>query len=598
MKQLMRMTLRKKIIIACLVCLIVPGSAVFILTGYSTKDVLIEQAVRDKSKSLELIDSNLTNLLRGMVYICNFIQFETEFTQILKSTLKDEDDITTKIMNQQIISNKFDTITYNRERTYITVLLPNGEYFTNYSAHEYDPTLFFQEQWFDDLKNMRAFDIMWIGTHPSYLKSDNHRNANLISIGRTLKYTSGMNDAYVIVSIYESELKNLFHYEAADEETLIVDNNGYIISHLDTDKIGKPLHYAGQLPSKGNYTKATIDGTEKLLFTHPLSAGPWKLVHSTDYNAVVGKVTHIYSTNLITQSLVFGLFILILVYLIRQFTRPIVKLDRIVSKVESGDLTIRSRIRGNDEIGKLGASFDHMIDRVVEMIERVKQEQMLKHKAELDMLQAQINPHFLFNILNSIRMKVFMNGDEQNAEIIASLSSLLRMTINRNNPMITLKEEIDTVRHYTALMNYRLKEQITLNLFTSSASPTALVPRFFLQPVIENAYIHGFQQRSGDVIIRCWLQEDGMIGVMVKDNGKGMDQRTLAELQDSIHHNYSTDYTKKPGSLSGIGLRNVCTRLKMIYGQRFNVHIESAPAVGTTIVFLFPLLSEEDLKHV
>lgn len=89
-----------------------------------------------------------------------------------------------------------------------------------------------------------------------------------------------------------------------------------------------------------------------------------------------------------------------------------------------------------------------------------------------------------------------------------------------------------------------------------------------------------------------------MIGVMVKDNGKGMDQRTLAELQDSILHNYSTDYTKKPGSLSGIGLRNVCTRLKMIYGQRFNVHIESAPAVGTTIVFLFPLLSEEDLKHV
>ncbi len=598
MKQLMRMTLRKKIIIACLVCLIVPGSAIFIMTGYSTKGVLIEQAVKDKSKSLELIDSNITNLLRGMVYICNFIQFEAEFTQILKSTLKDEDDITTKVMNQQIISNKFDTITYNRERTYITVLLPNGQYFANYSAYDYDPTLFFKEQWFDDLKSMRAFDIMWIGTHPSYLTSDKHRNANLISIGRTLKYTSGMNDAYVIVSIYESELKNLFHYEGAEEETWLIDSNDIILAHMDSEQIGMPLSYAANVPEKGNYTKATVDGTDKLLFAHPLSAGPWTLVHSTDYDAVVGKVARIYSTNLLTQLLVLGLFTLILVYLIRQFTRPIVKLDRIVSKVEGGDLTIRSRIRGNDEIGKLGASFDHMIDRVVEMIEQVKQEQMLKHKAELDMLQAQINPHFLFNILNSIRMKVFMNGDEQNAEIIASLSSLLRMTINRNNPMITLDEEIETVRHYTALMNYRHKEKITLNLVTSSPSLAALVPRFFLQPLIENAYIHGFQQRSGNVTIRSWLQEDGLIGVMVKDDGKGMEHSTLTNLRHNISDNFNTDYSKKTGSLSGIGLHNVCTRLKMIYGKRFDVHIESATCEGTTIIFLFPLLNEEDLKHV
>src|SRR5690606_4660412 len=114
------------------------------------------------------------------------------------------------------------------------------------------------------------------------------------------------------------------------------------------------------------------------------------------------------------------------------------KLSSVASQVNQGNLSVRSNIIGKDEIGKLGKSFDLMLDRVNHMIIQIKKEQEQKRKAELEMLQAQLNPHFLFNILNSIRMRILLKGDNENAELLSSLSSFLRMSINRNNEFISL----------------------------------------------------------------------------------------------------------------------------------------------------------------
>src|SRR5690606_5826160 len=152
------------------------------------------------------------------------------------------------------------------------------------------------------------------------------------------------------------------------------------------------------------------------------------------------------------------------VTLISRLTKPMQRLGRVAAQVESGRLEVRSHIRGSDEIGQLGRSFDQMLDRVAAMIEQIRTEQTLKRKAELDMLQAQINPHFLFNVLNSIRMRIMMKGDADSAALISSLAALLRMTINRSNELIPLREEADTVVHYVRLMNFRHNEQIQLEV--------------------------------------------------------------------------------------------------------------------------------------
>ena len=132
-------------------------------------------------------------------------------------------------------------------------------------------------------------------------------------------------------------------------------------------------------------------------------------------------------------------FYLALIILIREITKPVTKLSFITKSVERGNLDVRANVSGNSDVAKLAHSFDNMLDTIEEMIEQIKEQEEEKRMAELEMLQAQINPHFLFNVLNSIRLKIRLSGDKDSAQLIYSLSALLRMTINRNNAFIPFK---------------------------------------------------------------------------------------------------------------------------------------------------------------
>jgi two-component system sensor histidine kinase YesM len=230
-----------------------------------------------------------------------------------------------------------------------------------------------------------------------------------------------------------------------------------------------------------------------------------------------------------------------------------------------------------------------MIDRIEHMIEENLHEQELKRKAELAMLQAQINPHFLFNVLNSIRLKIMMKGDEENAELISSLSSVLRMTINRNNEFIMLHEEIEINEHYIRLLNSRHGDRVVLRIEAASDTLMLKVPRFMLQPLIENAYIHGLKSKPGVIIIASQKCADGRLQVEIQDSGIGMTVENLAALHAHLEtkSNDNTEESRR-GLLTGIGINNVFERLKLIYGNRFDYEIDSMPDRGTRIVLRFP----------
>ena len=245
----------------------------------------------------------------------------------------------------------------------------------------------------------------------------------------------------------------------------------------------------------------------------------WQLVNMSPYKAAAQKIESFRKTDFLIQLFFLILFAVVLLYMVRTLTKPIARLVQTVVRIESGQLGERSNISGGDEVGRLGYVFDRMIDRIELMLDENRREQELKRKAELAMLQAQINPHFLFNVLNSIRLKIMMKGDSENAELISSLSSLLRMTINRNNEYISLHEEIEINEHYIRLLNSRHGDRVNLRI--SAASDTLLfeIPRFLLQPLIENAYIHGLKSKAGEITIASRICEDGRLQVEVKRFG-------------------------------------------------------------------------------
>jgi two-component system sensor histidine kinase YesM len=235
-----------------------------------------------------------------------------------------------------------------------------------------------------------------------------------------------------------------------------------------------------------------------------------------------------------------------------------------------------------------------MLDRIEEMIHEIQMEQARKRKAELELLQAQVNPHFLFNTLNSIRLQVIMKGEKEIGGVIGSLSTLLRMTINRNNEFITLHEEIDIAQQYVKLMKFRHEEDV--QLITNLASDTLLasIPRLTLQPLIENAYIHGLMQKQGKITISSW-KKDHLLYISVQDNGVGIEQEKLASLTHMLSET-SMRGESASTSMNGIGLKNVNERLSMIYGDEFAIHLITAKDMGLKITLSFPLSKYEEMK--
>ncbi len=236
-------------------------------------------------------------------------------------------------------------------------------------------------------------------------------------------------------------------------------------------------------------------------------------------------------------------------------------------------------------MGRLSESFNHMLDRVNEMIYEITDTQERKRKAESDMLQAQINPHFLFNVLNSIRMKVLGKGDKESANMISSLSKLLRMTIDKNKETITFREEIQIVSDYINIMNMRQKEQVKVEIDVHEEANTLMIPRFILQPIIENSIIHGLNKRAGTIVVSTERRENQLV-IIIEDNGQGMDEASLSQLKSRINHSNCTEniHETHNSGFSSLGLSNVYERMFITFGKSFTMDIKSLPGAGTKVI--------------
>jgi two-component system sensor histidine kinase YesM len=594
------LSLRHKLIISSILCLLLPAAITLTVSNINTKSVVKRHAVDNALGTLEVMDRYIVNTVNKMLYVSNFIQFDSEIQSIIRQKwsddkLNDGDQFAEDFFNEKKITEKLENISFPGEKTYITILLNDGTSYTNYSQLDYEPKRFFREPWFERLAQMPSFSTYWIGTHSSYLASDREKGRYFITIVKTIKSFSSKPYGYLIVSLSESQISHIFPENKTDQEFMLLDSKGTILSHLDSNRIGLPFSHFGKLNEEAGSKIITVDRKDYLLLNRKLSVSDWILVSMVPYQEAISQINTVQGTNFILQGLFFSGFLLILVTLVRQFTKPVLKLGRVVSQVEAGNLQIRSRIRGGDEIGRLGQSFDQMLDRIEDMIRQVTLEQASKRKAELEMLQAQINPHFLFNVLNSIRLRIKLKGDDENATLISSLSSLLRMTINRNNEFVHLHEEVETAAHYFHLMNFRMSQPIALQIDVAPETALAEVPRFVMQPILENSLIHGFRDYSGSLFISA-RKQDTQLFILIGDTGRGMDEEELEQLNQkliSVPNSEEETFPKK--GLSGIGLKNVFERMKLIYGDCFHYFIESKPGQGTTITLQIPLKSGESL---
>lgn len=591
-KRRISLSFRYKLILSSIACILIPAFFSLLLSNYMTQDAVKDQAAQNAEQSLKLAEGYVSNLLNNMTYIANYIQVvDSDMKTILQNTAALPSPVEQRsqasyeqFYDTKTIIDKIDNISIIGEEVLVTILLTNRIYFANYSSDDYDPLNIYEAPWFHELQDIYGLESKWIGAHPfSFRNKDEDRT---ITLGRTMRYANRKPYGYIVVTIYEEQVRKIFERIASNQEMMLLSEHGVIVSHRDAAKVGEK--FSPLVQTDGDAAVIQSDNGPLLMSELPVSAvSGWRLVSLTPYKEAVSPINQIYNTVLMLQLISFFLFLLLLIYLLQKFTRPLVRLGKLAETVQRGNLEVRSRIRGDDEIGRLGFSFDAMLDRIKEMIREVTRVEQRKREAELAMLQAQINPHFVFNVLNSIRMKLLGKGDKESAEMISSMSRLMRMSIGSQHDYISLHEEIGIVIDYVRLMNLRQKENVELEIDVESDTFLEQVPRFILQPIIENAMIHGLNQQAGTIRIEGKIVKMSLV-IVVEDDGIGMEEATLQQIQGRLSSEGESEKSRIGGKFSGIGLQNVVERMRLRYGDSFQLEIESKLGKGTRIRLTIP----------
>ncbi len=592
---------RSKVFLASFICIGIPVLLTLSIYSYLTRDAVEEQAMQNAKKELDLTEENVGRVIDDVINASNFVQIDSELNTILKNksnlTLNEVDNQSyTEYLEDRQVRKTIENITLLGEKSYVTILLKNGQYYTNYSTGQFDPNSFYQEQWFKELSSLNGFESYWSGVEPTMLTYERIQSPYQLSVARTLRDSNSGIYGYVIVTLLETKIRNILNNQNPSEEIMLVDDQNQILSHKDPELIGEQATILADIPLTDSSQIAEWNGKKYVITHKSLTFNDWRLVSVLPYKAATSNINSIFSEVFLLLAVSFAIFFVILAYLMNRITKPLRHLDKVVKKVQTGDLSVRANVNSHDEIGQFSHSLNHMLDRVNTMIDEVNQTHKRKRKAELAMLQAQINPHFLFNVLNSIRMKVFRFGDKESAGMIQSLSKLLRWTIDNKEDQITLFDEISLMKDYVNLMNMRQKNKVELEINVTDEAYQQLVPRFLLQPLIENSIIHGLNQGSGQIIITADIHNE-VLQLSIRDNGEGISPQQLAKLNEELRSSTTTKRSNK--GFSSIGMANVYERLQLSYRVSPEMNIESKLKVGTMITIKIPLGGEGHVQsHV
>ena len=294
----------------------------------------------------------------------------------------------------------------------------------------------------------------------------------------------------------------------------------------------------------------------------------------------------IYKTYLLIAAAALVLALVFALQLSRSIAEPIRRLMQTMRRVEEGDLHVRSQVSSRTELGQLSDSFDHMIAKTAELMdERLRSEEQ-KRKSERKALQAQIQPHFLYNTLDSIIWMSHAGRNEEVVEMTSALALLLRSSIGDGSDTNTLKKEIAHVRSYLTIQKMRYNEKLRYEIDLDPQTEDCLLPKLILQPLVENAIYHGIKvkQQGGTVRIESLLEEDRLL-ITVEDDGIGMTPEQLETILDKKESD--AESTK-------IGVYNVNERLQLFFGPDAVMKYYSTPGKRTMVMLVLPIVREKE----
>lgn len=476
--------------------------------------------------------------------------------------------------------NLKDTISGELEDTTVMILGLNGSSYINRS----DKIVYNKSDILDSeitAKALKDKDTILY----QYLNSgftDSTRNTPVIMITKAITDSeTGEVFAVVYITIKESDFEKKYQYFTSKiNDIYILNNEDQVISSTYKSQLGK---YDFSISDKKEGEEIIIkqDGSKKTIITQNLQYSHLKIYGVINNNIAVGKMYDI-SRIILISTLITAMVLIILCIYIRQVTKPLSKLVSKMSSVRKGNFNGYVKIEGAEEIKELSETYNYMLQDLNKYVRELVNIQNEKRKAEIHALQMQINPHYVFNTLASIKWLIWQGDKDKSVKVIDAFILLLRNTISNKNEFITIKDEIINLKNYVLINNTRYGDDISVEYFIMIKCEDYLVPKLILQPFIENAFFHAFPRgQKGEIQVFIYEKEENLCFEIV-DDGIGMDEEKIQRIMSKDNQDSSTEH------FTGIGVNNVDDRIKLIYGEGYGIDISSKVNEGTKIMIKLP----------
>ncbi|MFP4979096.1 sensor histidine kinase [Paenibacillus sp. CN-4] len=425
-----------------------------------------------------------------------------------------------------------------------------------------------------------------------------HESQPYLVQARVIKDYYSLEDIGYLVVYVKPDLLDQIFWEAATlkkGDILLVNRRGNVVFNKSGQSIGERADFpflAADYDGGQNYYVDEYQGERSLITFLPSHNADWYLAAITPMNLITAE-----SDSIRNVALVLGMVSLLSAFLfdryfVRRLVRSISSAVNGMKRVKQGVfMPIHVGVRAGDESDSLIDGFNRMSDQIQQLLNQVQTEQARKKEAEMKALMAQINPHFIYNSLESINSMAVLAGNKDISRMVVSLGKLLRISISHNQELIPLYMELDHVRHYLDIQKFRFEDQFTYSIRVPEELRTFKTQKLIVQPIVENALYHAIEpmEECGRIEIEA-MESRGDIVILIRDNGPGFDEETLRNLGSGEAE------ARKKYSDSGVGLMNVHERLVLRFGPPYGVMVCSAPGYGSSIMVRVPKIGR-DSEH-
>lgn len=580
-----RKSIHSKIFFTFILIILLPSIIIGVSSYYISVNILTQKVSSSFSETVLYLKKNVEIQLKQIAQISDYVFLDND---IKEAILKKHTEPRKSIEAEERVQKKFENylianIFYNVKVVKIYGL--NGFEFSfgdNGELINLDNNRITNSQWYKEVLGDNA-STLWVGIHESFLKDRGVNSKYSISLFRVIKdryYKRNIGVMYVSIQpeVFSNLTGDLNINTRSD--IYILDNHNHVVNNFGSKANIKEVTSIVENNNGENKKEYFVEEdkkNKKMYFCYYVNDFDWKVVGVIPISELAGDNKMIFNVTVVAFLMSFLFSGMIWYFISSSIVGPVKKLTQATKYVRDGNFDIQVQCSSKDELGILTNNFNYMIKKVNDLLKEVLDENIRKKDAEYKALQAQINPHFLYNTLNSIRWMAIIQNADNIKKVVDALGRLLRNSTSKIDQYITISEEIDNLKDYIYIQKIAYKNKFNIEWDIDEETLSYKCIKFILQPLVENAIFHGIEPKEQYGTI--WIsikKQDRFIVFTVKDDGIGMTDEQIKSV-------LSVKNSEK-NKFSGIGISNVDERIRMAYGSDCGLFIESKEGEYTNTI--------------